>query len=90
MTFDEFTDQVETRLMSEKGWSEMQVADFVSPRTIRMIQAYQDGDSVEKAAAKLLDTPPAQQHDEQAIISDEDLEKLKDDTGYTAMCRGSN
>jgi len=62
MTFDEFTDQVEAHLMSEKGWSELQVADFVSPRTIRMIQSYQDGDAVEKAAAMLLETPPAEQH----------------------------
>lgn len=62
MTFDDFSDQVEAHLMQEKGWTEVQVADFISPRTRRLIQAYQDGDSVAATAATLLATPPAQQH----------------------------
>lgn len=62
MSFDDFSDQVETRLMQEKGWTDIQIADFISPRTRRLIQAYQDGDSVEATTATLLATPPAQQH----------------------------
>jgi hypothetical protein len=33
MTFDDFSDQVEESLMRQNGWSEIQVADFISPRT---------------------------------------------------------
>ena len=62
MTFDDFSDQVEACLMQQNGWSEIQVADFISPRTRRLIQAYQEGDSVAATAATLLATPPAQQH----------------------------
>lgn len=38
------------------------MADFISPRTRRLIQTYQDGDSVATTAAILLAEPPAQQH----------------------------
>nr|WP_066784219.1 hypothetical protein [uncultured Acidovorax sp.] len=62
MSFDDFSDQVEAHLMQGKGWTEIQVADFISPRTRRLIQAYQDGDSVATTAAILLAEPPAQQH----------------------------
>ena len=62
MNFDEFCDQVEAHLKQENGWTEIQVADFVSPRTRRLIQAYQSGDSIVSTAATLLATPPAQQH----------------------------
>lgn len=62
MTFDDFSDQVEACLMRQNGWSEIQVADFISPRTRRLIQAYQDGDSVSATAATLLASQPAQQH----------------------------
>lgn len=37
-------------------------ADFISPRTRRLIQAYQDGDSVAATAAILLVEPPTKQH----------------------------
>ncbi len=62
MTFDDFSDQVEAHLMQEKGWTEVQAADFISPRTRRLIQAYQDGDSVAATAQTLLATQPAQQY----------------------------
>ncbi len=62
MTFDDFSDQVEACLMRENGWMEIQVADFISPRTWRLIQAYQDGDSVVATATTLLAAEPAQQH----------------------------
>ena len=62
MSFDDFSDQVETHLMQEQGWTEIQVADFISPRTRRLIQAYQDGDSVAATAVTLLATQPAQQY----------------------------
>jgi hypothetical protein len=62
MTFDDFSDQVEAFLMQEKGLTEVQVADFISPRTRRLIQAYQEGDSVAATAATLLAAQPAQQH----------------------------
>jgi hypothetical protein len=62
MTFDDFSDQVEACLMQQNGWSEIQVADFISPRTRRLIQAYQEGDSVAATAATLLVAQPAQQH----------------------------
>lgn len=62
MSFDDFSDQVEMHLMQEKGWTEIQVADFISPRTRRLIQTYQDGDSVAATAATLLATALAQQH----------------------------
>ena len=62
MSFDDFSDQVEARLMQEKGWTAIQTADFISPRTRRLIQSYQDGDSVTATAAILLVEPPAQQH----------------------------
>ena len=62
MSFDDFSDQVEACLMQENGWTEIQVADFISPRTRRLIQAYQDGDTVVATAAILLVEPPAQQH----------------------------
>ena len=62
MTFDDFSDQVEAHLMQEKGWTEVQAADFISPRTRRLIQAYQDGDSVAATAQTLLATHPAQQY----------------------------
>lgn len=39
MSFDEFADQVEFQLMEILGLTEIQVADFISPRTIRMIQS---------------------------------------------------
>ena len=48
--------------MQEKGWTEVQAADFISPRTRRLIQAYQDGDSVAATAQTLLATQPAQQY----------------------------
>nr|WP_067512522.1 hypothetical protein [uncultured Acidovorax sp.] len=62
MNFDDFCDQVEAHLMQENGWTEIQVADFVSPRTRRLIQAFKDGSSVLDAASMLQSTPPAQQH----------------------------
>lgn len=62
MSFDDFSDQVETRLMQEKGWTDIQIADFISPRTRRLIQAYQEGDSVAATASILLAEPPVQQH----------------------------
>ncbi|WP_347888979.1 hypothetical protein ABHF54_06310 [Nitrosomonas europaea] len=62
MSFDNFSDQVETCLMQENGWTEIQVADFISPRTRRLIQAYREGDSVAAAAATLLVTQPVQQY----------------------------
>ena len=62
MSFDDFSDQVEAHLAQENGWTEIQIADFISPRTRRLIQAYQDGDSVAATAAILLVEPPAQQH----------------------------
>ena len=62
MSFDDFSDQVEAYLMQKNGWTDIQVADFISPRTRRLIQAYQDGDSVATAAAILLAESPAQQH----------------------------
>lgn len=62
MTFDDFSDQVEAYLMQENGWTELQLADFISPRTRRLIQAYQDGDSVAATAAILLSEPPAHQN----------------------------
>lgn len=61
MSFDDFSDQVETYLMQENGWTEIQVADFISPRTRRLIQAYQAGNSVATTAAILLAEPPAQE-----------------------------
>lgn len=62
MTFDDFSDQVEACLMQQNGWSEIQVADFISPRTRRLIQAYQEADSVAATAATLLAARPQQQH----------------------------
>lgn len=62
MTFDDFSDQVELVLMKQKGWSETQVADFISPRTLRLIQAYQAGDSVDATAGTLLSAQPVEQH----------------------------
>lgn len=62
MSFDEFADQVEFQLMEILGLTEIQVADFISPRTIRMIQLYQEGVSVEKAANTLKSTPPVKQN----------------------------
>lgn len=49
---------------------EVQVADFISQRTRRLIQAYQDGDSVAATAATLLAAQPAQQHS--GLIHDHD------------------
>lgn len=62
MNFDEFCDLVEDCLRALHGWDDMQVADFVSPRTGRIIQLYQEGDSVEKATDILQAVPPARQY----------------------------
>jgi len=62
VSFDDFSDLVEHHLMQEQEWTEIQVADFISPRTRRLIQAYQEGDSVAATASILLVEPPAQQH----------------------------
>ena len=62
MTFDDFTDQVEAHLMQQKDWTEIQVADFISPRTRRLIQAYQEGDSVSATAAILIASPAGKQN----------------------------
>ena len=48
MSFDDFTDQVESHLMRNLGWTEIQAADFISPRTRQLIRAYQEGTSVEE------------------------------------------
>ena len=39
MSFDDFSDLVEAHLMQEQEWTEIQVADFISPRTRRLIMA---------------------------------------------------
>ena len=62
MSFDDFSDLVEAHLMQEQEWTEIQVADFISSRTRRLIQAYQEGDSVAATASILLAEPPVQQH----------------------------
>lgn len=62
MSFDDFSDQVGGHLIQEKGWTEIQVADFISPRTRRLIQAYQDGDSLAVAATTLLVNQTVQQY----------------------------
>lgn len=62
MSFDDFADQVENYLMEDLGWTEIQVADFISPRTRRLIQAFQEGDSVSATAELLQATLPAVQH----------------------------
>ena len=51
MSFDDFSDLVEAHLMQEQEWTEIQVADFISPRTRRLIQAYQDGEIAERDAS---------------------------------------
>lgn len=62
MSFDDFSDQVEACLMQENGWTDIQVANFINPRTRRLTPAYQDGDSVSATASILLAEPPVQQH----------------------------
>ena len=62
MSFDDFADQVENRLMENLGWTDIQVAEFISPRTRRLIQAFKEGCSVSDAATLLRSAPPAQQH----------------------------
>lgn len=62
MSFDDFADQVEGHLMRNLGWTEIQVADFISPRTRRLIQAFKEGCSVSDTATLLQSAPPAQQH----------------------------
>ncbi|MDR2260758.1 MAG: hypothetical protein LBE06_07495 [Azoarcus sp.] len=57
MSFDDFTDQIEGRLMTNLGWTEIQVADFISPRTRDLIQAYQEGKDVQATAAWLQTLP---------------------------------
>ena len=46
MSFDDFSDQVEACLMQENCWTDIQVADFISPRTRRLIQAYSEDRAV--------------------------------------------
>lgn len=62
VSFDDFTDQVEDCLMENLGWTEIQVADFISPRTRRLIQAFKEGCSVSDTATLLQSAPPAQQY----------------------------
>jgi len=62
MSFDDFSDQVEAHMSLHNGWTEIQVADFISPRTLELIRAYQNGDAVESTAATLLTKEPAQQY----------------------------
>ena len=62
VSFDDFTDQVESHLTRNLGWTAIQVADFISPRTRRLIQAYQEGTSVEETVNVLQVTPPAKAH----------------------------
>lgn len=62
VSFDDFADQVESRLIETLGWTEIQVADFVSPRMGRLIQAFKEGDSVSDTATLLQAAPAAQQH----------------------------
>ncbi|WP_159063940.1 hypothetical protein [Alcaligenes faecalis] len=45
MTFDDFADQVESPFKS-LGWAEIQVAEFISPRTGGLIRAFKEGSSV--------------------------------------------
>ncbi|WP_175857338.1 hypothetical protein [Burkholderia anthina] len=62
MSFDEFADLVEGRLRATAGWTEIELADFTSPRVGVLIQAYQGGASIEEAARSMLKSPPAVQH----------------------------
>ncbi|MDR8877550.1 hypothetical protein [Burkholderia multivorans] len=66
MSFDEFSDQVTESLMMTVGWTEIQVADFISPRTRRLIQAYKDGESVVNTVEILQATPAGIQNWEPA------------------------
>ena len=61
MTFDDFSDRVESHLKSTLGMTEIQIADYLSPRTRQLIQAYQEGRSVSDTAAILASARPAQQ-----------------------------
>ncbi|WP_321944051.1 hypothetical protein [Paraburkholderia tropica] len=62
MSFDEFADQVEESLKTSEGWTEIELADFASPRIGVLIHAYKGGASIEEAARSMLKSPPAVQH----------------------------
>lgn len=61
LSFDEFTDQVEAHLMVRNGWSWVRVQDYISPRTMRLIQAYQEGSSVAETVIVLGRTRPVKE-----------------------------
>lgn len=62
MEFDDFGDQVEARPIETRNWTDIQVADFVSPRIGVPIHAYKKEVSVNNAAYIVLKAPASVQH----------------------------
>lgn len=62
LSFDDFNDLVEKWFIENKGWNEIQFADFISPRTIELIKSYKSGFSIEHTSKCLLETKPTKQY----------------------------